>query len=372
MTMTEKSISGDQTAELSLSDAYIEQYEDTYIEDTYDDSDTEAWPSRFSFKELHGASLLAWSRGKAMMARPAPAVAILEPADGAVLLRECSGGLASRHFQLEIRVAVNTGLLSAADLAHAPAEAANYSVVLNGHAVVRRVLFRKCPANAEALTGWDGRHLCDKALNPPGTLSQHQTQYIITANVDFACPAEHVVVVNLSLLPPFPAEDVSAWAHFSLAARRAWHPHAPAGSGVTWPAPEPVPPTWFDGIIEAKALRHMIFETYSDVCGSDGGLARGRRIVDTFAGFAHDYAVVHCLLQRHAPRSGVLLEIGTNDGNGLLALATGLNQTINQEMSEMSQEINQPRRSQRGWRLLTLDLPECLDTSDNASTPGTK
>ena len=255
---------------------------------------------RFSFKQLHGASLAVWSLGLARMARPAPAVAILEPADGAVLLRECSGGEVSPHFQLTVRVDFNMGLLSAADLERAPAEGADYGVVINGQLVAQGVLFRKCPASDEALAGLghrpDGRHLCDAAVNPQGTLSQHQIRYLITANVSFECPAEHEAVVNLLPRPPFPAEEVSALAHFSIAARRIWQP-SPAAEFIA----APVPPAWFEGVVDADAQRKMSFETHTNVCGSDGALARGRRVVDTFAGFSYDYAVDQRLLQRLTP-----------------------------------------------------------------------
>jgi len=344
-------------------------------DDDHDSSNTEASPVRFTFKQLHGASLREWSRAKALMAGPSPAVVILDPADGSVLVTECSGGTVSPHCALRIRVDFNTGEMSAADLEHAPAEAARYSVVLNGEVIVDGLLFRKCPASAEAWTGdvgglrSDGRHICDTAVNPQGTLSPHQTQYFIAADVSFACPAEHMVVVNLSLLPPFPPEEINAWAHFSLAGRRTRQTQRtldPVRPGVKWP--EPVPAMWFDGIFDAKALRIMNFETYSDVCGSDGALAHGRRVVDHFAGFSYDYAVVHCLLRRHAPPSGVLLEIGTNDGSGLLVLAQALQQACDHNRSEMSQQRHQTWHSLSGWRLLTLDLPECLEPSHNASS----
>lgn len=80
-------------------------------------------------------------------------MAIFDPANDAVILRECSDGEMPAHFELRIRVDFNTGLLSATDLDRAPAEAGEFSVVLNGQVVSHGILFRKCPTDAEALKG---------------------------------------------------------------------------------------------------------------------------------------------------------------------------------------------------------------------------
>ena len=74
---------------------------------------------------------------------------------------------------------------------------------------------------------------------------------------------------------------------------------------------------------------------------------------------------------RHAPKSGVLLEVGANDGTGLLVLATALStQAANNDMAETRREFVKGPHAFQGWRLLSLDLPECLDTPDNAFTSG--
>ena len=74
---------------------------------------------------------------------------------------------------------------------------------------------------------------------------------------------------------------------------------------------------------------------------------------------------------RHAPKSGVLLEVGANDGTGLLVLATALStRAAHTDMAETRREFVKDPRAFQGWRLLSLDLPECLDTPDNAFTSG--
>lgn len=64
----------------------------------------------------------------------------------------------------------------------------------------------------------------------------------------------------------------------------------------------------------------MIEQSYADIVTSE--LLSGAIYNDEFTGFRADYAVIHCLLRIHQPKT--LLEIGTNMGRGTMIIKNAL------------------------------------------------
>ena len=218
-------------------------------------------PARFSFAQLHGSSLIAWRQRETLITRRhRPFVAIVEPANNAVLLRECEGGYSSGH--MIVRLDFSVGSLSELDMHQAPAEGGNYSVFIDGTLIASDVLFRKCPSNESMhkTLGYtrNGQMLCDERVNPAGTLSPLSIRKISVSMDKMNCASQHVVAVKYLVTDPI-SEVITRWSHFSIAPV----PQTGLGQGAVLFDP---PVTWLSSNFSTCAANVIVYETYSQVC----------------------------------------------------------------------------------------------------------
>ena len=310
--------------------------------------------------QLHGAAQAAWESAEALGRSRGPGVAITEPAHGAAAISLCEHGYGSAT----LRWQVLQGDFPEDLKPHLSDVAGSMTIVLNGQTLNQSLtIFRRCVTDSP-----DVLLPAHCGVNPDSLFLWNS--YVAVLHLpDLICGQEHSIVVNAEmevhmtgaieagLASPLQVQEISAETTFSLVDASVLHRPKPRAFPV-----RQFPP-------------YMHFETHAEIT-SDVRLFEGGVPRNDFFGFARDFEVLHCLFRRYAnsrqlPHVAKLIEIGTNDGYGLLIIDAAVRGHTNPASSSSPKLSIQPKASEgvkNGWRLITLDLPQCSDSdNDDAS-----